>query len=143
MHCLFFDRTQTVPCRTVVVAQRIHIRRPEVQAPSATLVVRSWRPVEAVAVNEANFAVNIVSSTRCRKENQLSGPVGLGVEVPTIARTVPNSIGRIIIRGIASCGCKSRKCIAGRKLEADRAGIVNGFDDLVVICRIRIVVGVP
>ena len=105
--------------------------------------MRSSRPIEAVAVNEANLAVDIVSSTRCRKENLLSGPVGLGVEVPTIARTFPSTIGWISSRAAASCCCKSRKCIAGRKFETDRAGIVNGFDDLIVIGRIRIVVGVP
>ena len=62
-------RTHPKPVRPIVVVQRVHVRRVEVQVATVVLVVRNRRPTVAVAANAARPAIGIVAIPRRREED--------------------------------------------------------------------------
>ena len=69
LRSLFLGRTHPKPARPIVVAQRAHVRREEVQGATAVLAVRNRRPTVAVAANGARPAIGIVAIPRRREED--------------------------------------------------------------------------
>ena len=62
-------RTHPKPVRPIVVVQRVHVRRVEVQVATVVLVVRNRRPTVAVAANVVRPAIGIVAIPRRREED--------------------------------------------------------------------------
>ena len=62
-------RTHPKPVRPIVVVQRVHVRRVEVQVATVVLVVRNRRPTVAVAANADRPAIGIVAIPRRREED--------------------------------------------------------------------------
>ena len=62
-------RTHPKPVRPIVVVQRVHVRRVEVQVATVVLVVRNRRPTVAVAANVVRPAIGIVAIARRREED--------------------------------------------------------------------------
>ena len=62
-------RTHPKPVRPIVVVQRVHVRRVEVQVATVVLVVRNRRPTVAVAANVVRPAIGIVAMPRRREED--------------------------------------------------------------------------
>ena len=60
-------RTHPKPVRPIVVVQRVHVRRVEVQVATVVLVVRNGRPTVAVAANVVRPAIGIVAVPRRRE----------------------------------------------------------------------------
>ena len=69
LRSLFLGRTHPNPARAIVVVQRVHERRVEVQAATVALAVRNRRPTVAVAANAARPAIGIVAIPRRREED--------------------------------------------------------------------------
>ena len=69
LRSLFLGRTHPKPVRPIVVAQRVHARRVEVQAATVALVARNRRPTVAVAANVARPAIGIDAIPRRREED--------------------------------------------------------------------------
>lgn len=69
LRSLFLGRTQPKPERPIVVAQREHVRRVEVQAATVVLAARNRRPTVAVAANAARPAIGIVAIPRRGEED--------------------------------------------------------------------------
>ena len=62
-------RTHPKPVRPIVVVQRVHVRRVEVQVATVVLVVRNRRPTVAVAANVVRPAIGIAAIPRRREED--------------------------------------------------------------------------
>lgn len=63
-------RTHPKPVRPIVVVQRVHVRRVEVQVATVVLVVRNRRPTVAVAANVDYRPVIVnVANPRRREED--------------------------------------------------------------------------
>lgn len=69
LRSLFLGGTHPKPVRPIGVAQRVHVRRVEVQVATAALVDRNRRPSVAVAANVARPAIGIVAIPRGREED--------------------------------------------------------------------------
>lgn len=69
LRSLFLGRTHPKPERPIGVAQRVHVRRVEVQAATVVLVARNRRPTVAVAANDVRPAIGTVAIPRRREED--------------------------------------------------------------------------
>ena len=69
LRSLFLGRTHPKPARPTAAAQRVHVRRVEVQVATVALVVRNRRPTVAVAANDARPAIGTVAIPRRREED--------------------------------------------------------------------------
>ena len=124
------------------VVQRIHEARAEDQAATVEHVARNGRPPLTGVLHVAERTTVVAAKAR-------SGEIGRGVlagvgpEVPTkVSTEVGGIFGALYIEfgrigGVLSRGSELRKGVVGRQVEADRAGIVNGFDHRKVVTGVR------
>ena len=69
LRSLFLGRTHPKPARPIVVDQRVHVRREEVQEATVAPAERNRRPTVAAAANEVRPAIGIDAIPRRREED--------------------------------------------------------------------------
>ena len=118
--------------------QEIHDAQVEAQAGTAGHVARNGRPTETSGLHAAGHT-SVEAAKARRGEIDRGVLAAVGPEVPTkVGREVGGIFGALHIEfgriaGILSCSGKPREGVVGRQVEADGAGIVNGFDHRKVV----------
>lgn len=125
-----------------VVAQRGHGRRVEAQIAGEALVERNRQARVTGGANVDQPAIGIPAASRRREEDGLCF-CGIGVKIPPLQGAVPGSIDLRKRTYIVSSRCESCESIAGRKFKADGTGIVDGFDNRIVVSGTYGIIGTP
>ena len=120
------------------VVQRTHEALAKAQAADEAHAGRDVQPIATDALYGAERTIDIEAYARSG-EIDCRGVAIVGEEVPTkVSTEVIPIFGTLYIKfgrigSVLSRGSKPRKSIAGRQVEADRAGIVNRFYNEIVV----------
>lgn len=156
---LFLDGTHREAVGAAVVAQRVDVRRVEVQVTADVRRARHGRPEVAVAADAVHRARRVVAIARSRKEDRTARSVVaplarhlVTIKLPTeiIGKIGSGGIGRIesgaeVRRpgNIAAVIRKARKGVRRRQMVADGRRIVNRLNHRIVVSRRHRIVGAP